>query len=484
MKQIVTKIRSQGPKKVLIVGDIILDEYFFGSVKRISPEAPVPVLKEEYREWCLGGAANVALNCKQIDMNPILFGVVGNDFEGQKVIELLQNHNMDVSGIVVSTQRPTTCKRRMVAKNHQMLRVDYEVSTALSSQDADLLQYKINKHIEENSVVLISDYAKGVVTTDLLEKLFAKKALNNTTFLVDPKGQDYMKYVGADYIKPNAHEYTTLLEHFDLDPAASIEENSKEICSLLGIKGLIVTKGEEGMYFASQDLQFHIPSVKRDVIDLTGAGDTVFAFMALGFVYGIDITQTLKIANHAASIAVSHFKTYAVSLDELLNTSFEIYEKIYTDWADLKIELDWARAGGKKVVFTNGCFDILHPGHIHTLVEAKKQGDILVVALNADASIARLKGAGRPINDNEFRAKMMAAIGVVDFVVFFEQDTPQALIEYIRPDILVKGGDYKKENIVGYDFVRSYGGDVVVINFIDGHSTTKIIQTVSKHVVV
>ena len=243
---------------------------------------------------------------------------------------------------------------------------------------------------------------------------------------------------------------------------------------------MIITRGERGMCYISKADAIHLPAQAHDVYDLTGAGDTVVAFLALGFAHGLSVHDCLMIANRAAAVAISHLKTYAVSLDELLDRSIELSEKIYYDWALLKIELDWLRADGKKVVITNGCFDILHQGHVHVLKEAKQQGDILVVALNTDASVQRLKGTSRPINPLVDRAMVMAALGVVDFVVSFDQDTPLALIEYLKPDVLVKGGDYKKESIVGYDFVCGHGGHVHIVDYIAGVSTTALVKKIGK----
>ncbi len=480
MKDVINKIRGMSPQKVLIIGDIMLDEYFFGTVNRVSPEAPVPVLKEDHKEWCLGGAANVALNCKQIHMIPYLIGLIGNDDEGARVLKMLESQGISTQGIVVSSQRPTTCKRRMIAKNHQMLRVDHEVNTPLFEQEHEKVLEKIRALISHETVILVSDYAKGLVTQDLVDAVIQIAEQHNAIVLVDPKGTDYMKYAGVSYIKPNGNEYAQLVHELGLNENDSLEKNARQACEILGIQGLFITLGERGIVYVSQHDYFQVAAIKRDVIDLTGAGDTVFSFLALGFAYKFDKELIIKMANQAASIAVSHFKTYAVSLDELVDASYDTTEKIFTDWALLKIELDWLKLGGKRVVLTNGCFDIMHPGHIRTLTEAKKQGNILVVAMNTDASVKRLKGDSRPVNNNDFRATMMAALAVVDFVVFFDQDTPGALIEYIKPDVLVKGGDYKKEEIVGYDTVVSYGGDVVIVDFVDGYSTTKIIKNVTE----
>ncbi len=479
MKNIINQIKASGPKSVLIIGDIMLDEYFFGTVTRVSPEAPVPVLKEESRDWCLGGAANVAANCKHIGCDVSLVGVLNStDEAGRKIVSMLRTQKISTEGVVLSSERPTTNKKRFLAKNHQMLRVDTESANHLSDQEFYSLIRSIDDRIKPSSIILISDYSKGVINKQIMAHVIAQARRFDCIVMVDPKGPDFSQYQGVDYLKPNAKEFAHMIEFFTIDKQLSFEQQGQELCKILNLKGLIVTLGERGIVYIDHQQTIMSPAHKREVYDLTGAGDTVFAFLALGFAHAIPLEDSLMLANFAASVAVSHLKTYAVSLDELIDNDLEPTEKIYTDWASLKIELDWLRSDGKRVIFTNGCFDILHPGHIHTLKEAKKHGDILVIALNTDASIRRLKGASRPVNDLAYRATMMAAIGLVDFVVSFEQDTPQQLIEYLKPDVLVKGGDYKKEDIVGYDTVTAYGGAVHIIDYVPGVSTTSFIEKV------
>ncbi len=480
MKNLINHIRTNGIKNVMVVGDVMLDEYFFGSVSRISPEAPVPVLKEEYQEWSLGGAANVAANCRHIGCDVTIVGIIGDhDVYGDRFLSMLREINISTDGIVRSAHRLTTTKKRFLVKSHQLLRMDAESGHALSIDESNELIKRVDSLMIPDSIVLLSDYAKGVLTKEFIEYICTRARERNCIILVDPKGPDFSKYRGVDYIKPNNKEFKQMVEFFNLQHHHSLEDNARKICSLLGIKGLVITQGEAGISYISREQTIHSPAYKREVYDLTGAGDTVFAFLAIGLANKLSVENCLMLANHAASVAVSHVKTYAVSLDELIDRSMEPTEKIYTDWADLKIELDWLRADGKKVVFTNGCFDIIHPGHIHTLKEAKKYGDILVVAINTDDSVRRYKGATRPINNFSHRATIISAIGFVDFVVSFEQDTPRALIEYLKPDVLVKGGDYQKEKVAGYDVVTSYGGEVHIVDYMHGLSTTTLIKKIS-----
>ena len=477
MKNIINKIKMSDKKRILVVGDIMLDEYIFGDVTRISPEAPVPVIREQKREWSLGGAANVALNCKQIGCNIDLVGIINKtDRASQNLIEILKKNRISESNLVKSDERVTTCKRRVMSGDQQLLRIDTEDNNSLSETEYKKLIQKIDKLILPNTIILASDYAKGVLTKDLLSEIIFMAKERNCKILLDPKGPDFNKYKGINYLKPNYKEYCQILDFYGLSRQDSVIKNGKKLCNVLSLDGLVVTMGEKGIQFVSSYEDFFIPACKREVFDLTGAGDTVLAFLSLGLSVDLPIKQCLKLANHAAAVAVSHLKTYAVSLDELIDKSVDLTEKIFTEWAMLKIELDWLRLENKKIVFTNGCFDILHLGHIHVLNEARKLGDILVVAINTDASVKRFKGDSRPIKTEVERTKIMAAFGKVDFVVMFDQDTPKELIEYLRPDVLVKGGDYKKENIAGHDFMIQNGGSVEVVTFKDGFSSTNLIK--------
>ena len=481
MKKLISWLKSEESKNILVIGDLMIDEYRFGSVDRISPEAPVPVVFQERVEWSLGGAANVAANCRQIGCQVTLVGVINDtDYAGNKFLSLLAEQRLSTRGIVHSVSRPTTAKTRIMAQNQQMIRVDQESKNTLTPEEFNAVCSRIDEHMSHNAIVIISDYAKGVVTRDLIAYVMKKAHERNCSIIVDPKGPDFTKYMGVNIIKPNVKEFNQMVVALGLSPHDSIEANGKRLCHMLQIQGLMVTMGEKGIAYITSQSMITSPAFKREVYDLTGAGDTVIAFLALSFAHKLSIEIGLKLANYAASVAIAHIKTYAVSLDELLDSTIESNEKIFHDWAHLKIELDWQRADGKKVVFTNGTFDILHPGHIQVLKEARRLGDILVVALNTDDSVRRYKGDSRPVNGLDHRLTVIASLGVVSFVVPFNQDTPKEIIEYLRPDVLVKGGDYKKEEIVGYDIVTSYGGSVHIIDFVEGHSTTRIITSISR----
>jgi len=327
----------------------------------------------------------------------------------------------------------------------------------------------------------LSDYAKGVIDKQIVQEVLARASVCDSFVIADPKGPNFEKYCGVDYVKPNLKEFYQMVDFFGFNKDDSMQENGRKICERLQLAGLIITMSEKGMRYISREEDIMYPASKREVYDITGAGDTVFAFLAVGLASGFSIDQSLQLANIAASVAVSHHKTCAVSLDELLDDGVDPPEKIYTNWQRLHETLSWLQGERKrKIVFTNGCFDLLHSGHIYLLQEAKKKGDVLVVALNTDESVARLKGSSRPIKSFEERAQILAAMNSVDYVVPFHQDTPLKLLECLKPDVLVKGGDYKAEDIVGYDLLRSYGGSVETVPLKSGLSTTNLVSSMKK----
>ena len=483
MKHLVQILKNSGPKEVVVVGDLMLDEYIIGDVTRISPEAPVPVFREKEERASFGGAANVAANCKHVGCNVHMIGVIGDsDSSGKKLVSMSLDKNICVDGVILSPDRVTTRKKRVVAQQQQLLRIDTEDTFALTSYEQDKIICHIHTVIKSGSVVLISDYAKGVVDEQIVQEVLTRAEVCGSIVIVDPKGPNFDKYKGVHYIKPNLKEFNQMVDFFDLKQGEEFMiENGRKICELLQLKGLIVTMGEKGLQFISKDRDDFYQATKREVFDITGAGDTVLAFMAVGLAHGFSIDQSIKLANRAAGVAVSHHQTYSVSVDELLDIGPELDEKIFMEWGRLEKELEWLRnEKKKKIVFTNGCFDLLHSGHIYLLQEAKKRGDILVVAINTDESVSRFKGPGRPIKTFSERARIMASIDVVDYVVAFEQDTPRELIEALKPDVLIKGGDYKIEKIAGYDAVTSYGGKVETVEFKHGLSTSNLVKSVKR----
>jgi D-beta-D-heptose 7-phosphate kinase / D-beta-D-heptose 1-phosphate adenosyltransferase len=479
MSKIVKKLKAANGKKVLIVGDVMIDEYLFGSVDRISPEAPVPVLKEERREWALGGAANVAINCEKIGCDVQVVALIGEgDAAGKKLSQMFVQNGMKTNGLIRSSNRPTIRKQRLMSNNHQLMRIDSENNLPLTSYERSLIINRIDDMMKENMIVLISDYAKGTIDREVVLEIVSRAKQRSCTVLVDPKGPHFDKYFGVNYIKPNLKEFQQMVDHFSLPSGDSLIENGRKICELLSLRALIVTS-PKGMQFLSKKFECFSPAHKREVCDVTGAGDTVLSFLAMGLGV-LPMEECLAVANKAASVAISHIKTYAVTLDELVDIETSSKEKVYRDWSQLKEELDAFKARKKKVVFTNGCFDLVHAGHIYILEEAKRRGDILVVAVNTDDSIKRLKGPSRPVKILSERLRVMGAFGVVDFVVPFDQDTPKELIEYIKPDVIAKGSGYRAEEVVGYDVVTSYGGRVEIISEKMDFSTTDLVNRMQK----
>jgi D-beta-D-heptose 7-phosphate kinase / D-beta-D-heptose 1-phosphate adenosyltransferase len=479
MSKIVRKLKAASGKKVLIIGDVMIDEYLFGNVDRISPEAPVPVLKEERREWCLGGAANVAINCKKLGCDVQVIALIGEgDAAGKKLSQMFVNNGMKTNGLVRSSHRPTIRKQRLMASNHQLLRIDSESNISLSDYERTMIVNRIDDMMTDNMIVLISDYAKGTVDREVVLEVVSRAKQRSCTVLVDPKGPHFDKYYGVDYIKPNLKEFKQMVDCFSLPSGDSEIRNGKKICELLSLRGLVVTS-PKGMQFISKNSEHFSPAYERDVFDVTGAGDTVLSFLALGLGV-LPMYECLAAANKAASVAISHIKTYAVSLDELLDDFQSSKEKVFRDWSQLKEEIDVLKERRKKIVFTNGCFDLMHAGHIYILEEAKRRGDILVVAVNTDSSIRRLKGPSRPVKTLSERLRVMAAIGVVDFVVQFDQDTPGELIEYLKPDVIAKGSGYMAEEVVGYKTVTAYGGRVEIIGEKMEFSTTDLVERMQR----
>ena len=372
MKSLINQLRSAQPVSVLIIGDLMLDEYLFGSITRVSPEAPILVVKEERREKCLGGAANVAANCKHIGMLVDIVGFVNEeDAAGQAVRTLLASMRVDTRGLIHSSQRKTTCKQRIMSGTQQCLRVDSETEKPLSEHEAMSVKQRIDELLKPGCLVMLSDYAKGVLDENIIAYVVQKAHACGNLVIADPKGPYFTKYRGVDYLKPNLTGFNQMVTYFGLPLHADFAVNARYIINKLGLKGLVVTKGDQGIHFVSPTEEVYSPAYKREVFDLSGAGDTAFAFLALSLAHKLDISEALSLANRAASVAVSHLKTYAVSLEELIDRESEPDAKIIHDWAKLKMELDWLRIDGKRVVFTNGCYDLLHAGHTHLLKEAK-----------------------------------------------------------------------------------------------------------------
>lgn len=457
MKKIIESFKG---KKILVIGDVMLDKYIHGSVTRISPEAPVQVVKVEKESYVPGGAANVANNIAALGGTAILLGAVGKDPGAEILTRILNEKGVATEFLVWNA--PTIVKVRVVGQSQQLLRIDYEDETAINAQE---ISKKISKLAANADIIIISDYAKGTINEEVM-----KAALSSgKKVIIDPKPKNFKLYKGAFLIKPNFSEAK------EIAGISDIAEISKKLKEQTGAN-ILITKGKEGMsLFETDGANLHVPTEAREVYDVTGAGDTVTAALALSIAAGAKLKEAALIANHAAGIKVGKAGTATVSAKELLQKFEKEQTKIKTFDEIIMIAEEW-RKKNKKIVFTNGCFDILHIGHTRLLQHAKSVGDILVLGLNTDASVKRLKGPLRPLTPQEERAEIMSSLSYVDYIVFFDEDTPLVLINAVKPDVLVKGSDYTKDTVVGRDAVESYGGRVEIFKILNGYSSSKIID--------
>jgi len=461
--------------RLLIAGDVMLDRYWSGATQRISPEAPVPIVRVGAAEARPGGAANVALNAVSLGARVSLLGVIGRDEPGQ----VLQDH-LPATGIdahwEISDRCPTITKLRVMSRHQQVLRLDFEESlAAVGAFDHGAFRQRYSDLLADADVVLLSDYAKGTLV-DTPALIAAARALGKPV-LVDPKGSDFSRYHGATLLTPNVPEMEAVV-----GSVASDEElvtKGEKLMRELALEALLVTRSEKGMSLLRQgQAPFHLPTQAREVFDVTGAGDTVIATLAVAVAACETLEAAVTMANLAAGIVVGKLGTAAVSRVELARALGGTLPGggVYTDEAALSVWRAQAREQGHRVVMTNGCFDVLHVGHVRYLRQARALGDRLIVAVNDDASVSALKGPSRPLNRLADRMEMLAALDCVDAVIPFSEQTPARLIGEVLPDILVKGGDYRPEQIAGGDAVRAAGGEVRVLGFHEGYSTTSMIE--------
>lgn len=477
--EVSTFLRGCEGLSVLVVGDLMLDHYIYGDVGRISPEAPVPVLTFVREENRPGGAANVALNLVRWGCRVALAGVVGTDDAGQLLEELLVRAGVDTRGVVDIPGRMTTVKSRLLSRNQQLMRIDRERVRPLDeSSEADLAS-GLMQLLPAQDLVLVSDYAKGGLTQGVLEPLLNAARKEGIPVLVDPKGRDFDRYRGATIVTPNLNEFLTVGQLADDASCDQVRSAAADIIQSLNLEGLLVTLGERGMtWFGADGGELYSPARAREVHDVAGAGDTVIAAVGCARALGWTTEKAMSLANLAAGLVVGKAGVATVSGQEMthaVNPADKLVDVV--ELAELGRS---ARGKGRRIVFTNGCFDLLHAGHVSYLQKARQLGDLLVLGLNTDASIRRLKGTERPVVGQEDRARIMAALDCVDYVVFFDDDTPIRLIEALRPDVLVKGGDYRPEDVVGRELVESYGGRLELIHFEAGKSTTAMIDKILK----
>lgn len=458
--------------RLLVIGDVMLDRYWHGSATRVSPEAPVPVVKVNNREDRPGGAGNVALNIAALGSGTRLLGVVGKDESGDEL-----QSRLNAAGVLCDflqcPDKPTITKLRVISQHQQLIRLDFEQGFE-KNDVADLLP-RATELIKGTKALVLSDYAKGVLQD--IGPLVELGRKQDVPIIVDPKGTDFEKYSGATLITPNLNEFEAVVGHCANED--ELVKKGLQLVSQLQLEALLITRGEHGMTLIRPDSpELHLPARAQEVFDVTGAGDTVISVLAAAMASGETLADATALANLAAGLVVGKLGTAAISGPELRRAIMgeQDSSRGMMSSEQLSIAVQDARDHGERIVFTNGCFDIIHAGHVGYLTEARKLGDRLVVAINDDASVRKLKGAGRPINPVERRMAVLAGLEAVDWVVSFAEDTPETLLESLRPEILVKGGDYTIDQVVGGEFVQSYGGEVKALEFLDNCSTSEIVE--------
>ena len=471
-----------GNQTVLCIGDLMLDEFVYGDVTRISPEAPTPVIAVKRTEVMVGGAGNVARNLVALGARCVFVGVVGDDDAGAALTKALTTNALIEFELVIDPARQTTRKVRFVSEHHSthLLRADWESAGPINAAAEDALIAHAIKAMPRAGSVVLSDYAKGALTPRVIRAVIDAANKLGKPVVVDPKGRDYSIYRGATLITPNRQELA--------DATGTMARSDDEVADAaiglaraLDAKAVLVTRSEDGMTLVTDGAPVHVPAYPVRVRDVSGAGDTVVAVLSAMLAMDADFESAMRAANAAAAVVVGKRGTATLTVAELRSrilpaASLAPEEKIVFDWALLDEHLaDW-RKDGLRIGFTNGCFDLLHPGHVKLLAAARAACDRLVVGLNGDASVTRLKGEGRPVQNVQSRAEVLAALAAVDLVVVFDEDTPKNLIAQVKPTILVKGSDYKREDVVGHDIVEALGGSVVLIDLVPGQSTTSIVQ--------
>ncbi len=473
-KRLYKAIHKFSELSVLVIGDLILDEYIYGDVDRISPEAPVQVVDVRHKVNVLGGAANVAHNIIDLGAKAYLAGIIGDDDNGELLEKGLREKGIDIEGVLRDCSRPTTKKTRIIAGGQHIIRLDQESRRPISPELGEKIIQYVRRNKPRFNSVIVSDYAKGVITDSLMRELINE--LKGIPILIDPKGVDFTKYKKATAITPNKKEALTASGMNDVGKAAS------RLLKELDLQVIFITLGKEGIFLLQKgEDPTHIPAIAKEVYDVSGAGDTVISSLCLSIASGLTYHESAFLANVAAGIVIGKLGTATVSRAELLSTLFFerplILHKI-VDIPQLIQTVGHLKSQGKKIVFTNGCFDIIHPGHIHLLKESRKLGDILVVAIDDDESVRGLKGAERPVLNQFQRAQIISSLDCVDYVVVFSTDELEELLSQLRPDVMTKGEDYSSKEIVGRKVVEQYGGRIVLISFLGDSSSSQIINRI------
>jgi len=458
---------------ILVVGDLMCDHYLFGKVERISPEAPVQVVEVEKEKSLLGGAGNVINNLLSLGANVSVASVIGDDENGTWIKNRLQEKGIDLSLIIEEKGRYTSKKTRVISSNQQIVRFDKESKEDISKGSEEKI---LNNLKEKFDLILLSDYAKGVLSESFTRKLIFFANEKGIPVFVDPKGKDYEKYRGATLITPNKKEAIEATG-IDIKNDDELQKAGIYLRDKFDIKNVIITLSENGMAIFD-DKMTKIPTVAKEVYDVTGAGDTVLATLGYGVSCGMSLVEAAKLANYAAGVVVGKVGSATATLGEIEEYKKSLHkensEEFIKSFDEINDIVKSLKQKNKKIVFTNGCFDILHLGHVKYLEASKKMGDVLIVGVNSNDSVKRLKGKDRPVNDQYDRAYILSALECVDYTVIFDEDTPYELIKIVQPDILVKGGDYRYKKVVGSDIAK----EVRFVDFVEGKSTTSIIEKI------
>jgi D-beta-D-heptose 7-phosphate kinase / D-beta-D-heptose 1-phosphate adenosyltransferase len=483
-KDLLKAVTNLGSQRVLLVGDFVLDSYVYGDALRISPEAPVQVLKVVDRRYSCGGAASVAADVAALGGGCFCIGVLGRDSNADVLRKLLNETGADTSGLIEVSDRPTTSKQRLIGlaqhrHRQQLLRIDEENAAEVDQETAGGLLKLYDEQLETSAVVCLQDYDKGVLSDDLCRALIKQANARGKTVFVDPASAgDYSKYKGASVITPNRRE-ASRVAGFDIETIDDAAKAADFIAGKFNIAVVVITLDKEGAYLRTPDAGEHVPTIPRSVYDVTGAGDMVLATLAVSVAAGCDYMTAVQLANIAGGIEVEKFGVATVTIDEIVNELIATHRgktgKIQ-DIETLVKELEYHRYQNETIVFTNGCFDVLHRGHIEFMQFCKAQGDIVVLGLNSDASVRRIKGPDRPINNRHDRAAVLAALETVDYIVVFDEPAPLELIKKVKPDVLVKGQDWAEKGVVGREFVESCGGKVALATLVEGKSSTGTIE--------
>ena len=485
-ENLLNAVTKLGTPKVLLAGDFMLDVYVYGDAERISPEAPVPVLKVTRTDYSCGGAGLVAANLCALGAIPLCVGVIGDDANGKKLKDLLAKMGADVSGLMTVTDRPTTTKQRLIGlaqhrHQQQLFRMDNESTEPLTEGQYGRLAKILETRIKQVDNICLQDYNKGVLADLFCKKVIKLAAKAHKRVLIDPSPiSDYSKYTGASVITPNRYE-TRMGVGFEIKTINDAARAAKEFVRKLKLEAIVITLDKEGAYLRSPGFDEHIPTRPRVVYDVTGAGDTVLATLALTLAAGCDFKTAVQLSNIAGGIEVEKFGGATVSRDEIITEIVYLNrggEGKVRSVDSLLAELAWRRKRNQKIVFTNGCFDVIHRGHIEYLKFCKERGDVVVVGLNSDSSVRAIKGPDRPVHNQIDRAAVLAALESVDYIMIFGESTPIDLIKKVRPDVLVKGQDWERKGVIGAEFVKSYGGKLALAPLVKGKSSTLIIEKI------